>query len=88
MKEISIVKLSVEYNDWNSIHGDGRNSHDLRFGQYIWNNYNLHELFPNPSGISIPDGHAAEKAYDAYQQLIKLLNYKDEKQKDKATIWV
>lgn len=42
---IDYTKLNTEYISWSLENGDGRNTDDLRFGQYLWGKYdNMSEL--------------------------------------------
>jgi hypothetical protein len=38
--QLTYTILNEEYLNWSSENGDGRNSTDLRFGQYLWSVYN------------------------------------------------
>jgi len=64
--------LTDELNNWIKEFKNGRNSNDLRFGQYIWCKYIMSDLFPNPD--TSDDGFGSESPFIAYNQiLLKLL---------------
>lgn len=55
--------LTCEYLAWGLSHKDGRNKEDLRFGQYIHNNYHL-----------VPDvGFYTESSSEAYVEICEKL---------------
>jgi hypothetical protein len=80
MKKITINLLNAEYQDWTSQYGQGRDKSSIRFGQYLWINYDLDSLFnygPDDQRDGGKDGFATERAIDAFNiinsQLIKQL---------------
>lgn len=71
MKELTLQILAKEYAAWVLENGQGRNTSDLRFGQYIWCHYEVDGWFQERhSGL---DGFGAEKADVAYQQFLDKL---------------
>lgn len=42
--ELNYNRLNGEYLAWSLSNGDGRNSDDLRFGQYLHSKYNMETL--------------------------------------------
>jgi hypothetical protein len=58
---LNIEKLNLEYLSWTIDNGDGRNSDDLRFGQFLQNKYQLDGL---------TDVFYVENATSAYETLL------------------
>lgn len=58
---LTTERLNLEYITWILDNGDGRNSDDLRFGQFLHNKYKL-------DGLS--DVFYIESAINAYDQLL------------------
>ena len=74
--ELTIEILNDEHSAWTQANGSGRDKDDQRFGQYIWNKYDLDKFFPERnSGL---DGFADERPNLAYFKIAKaiLLNEK------------
>jgi|TARA_R110001592_G_C12685282_1_gene705120 hypothetical protein len=72
MKKITENILLNELNSWIEKYGNGRNDNDQRFGQHIWNNYNLDDVFPERDASL--DGFNYEKpnlAYDIISSKLK-----------------
>ena len=59
---LNIERLNLEYLSWTIDNGDGRNSDDLRFGQFLQNKYQLDGL---------TDVFYVESATSAYETLLK-----------------
>lgn len=57
---LSIDDLAYEYVMWISVYGKGRNGNGVRFGQYIYNKYN----------IEAGNSYNVESALEAYKLLI------------------
>ena len=70
--ELTLQLLSEEYVDWTLAHGEGRNSQDLRFGQFIHNKYDL-SVIPMSVLMDGPDGFYAEQASVAYKEIYNKL---------------
>ena len=67
--KLDLKNLNSEYIKWISENGMGRNSSDLRFGQYIHNNYDLSFL-----GYEMDnDAFYEEKANDSLDILTNLI---------------
>lgn len=64
MKTLTTEILTNEYNNWLINNKNGRNSEDLRFGQYLHINYNMDNL---------TDVFYKESATDAFNILLKNL---------------
>jgi len=64
-------RLNGEYLDWSLKNGDGRNSDDLRFGQYLWVKYDNMKDFT--------DVFNYESCEKAYSTLLKDLYEREEK---------
>jgi len=58
--QLTYTILNEEYLNWSSENGDGRNSTDLRFGQYLWSVYNN-----MPSFVDVFHFESCEKAYSS-----------------------
>jgi len=58
---LNIERLNLEYLSWTVDNGDGRNSDDLRFGQFLHNKYQL-------DGLS--DVFYIENTTSAYETLL------------------
>lgn len=71
MKLLTANILIAEYNDWTAQFKDGRDKNGIRFGQYIWNNYNLDAIFPTRDAGT--DGFNAEKAGKAFTIIMSQL---------------
>ena len=56
--KLTVERLNLEYVQWSSIHGTGRNEKDLRFGQFIHNKYDL------PAKIDVFYIERADKSYN------------------------
>ena len=67
MDELTPEILIQELAKWTKDNGEGRNSSDLRFGQYIHNTY---EPYGYAEG---EDGYYKEKASEAYEILSKIV---------------
>jgi hypothetical protein len=66
--ELTIQILDIEYQSWVSNYGKGRNEDDLRFGQYIHNNFLV-----LPEGNQI-DGYYTEMPETAYHVIANLMS--------------
>jgi len=64
MKRITEEILLEELNSWVAKYGLGRDKSYQRFGQHIWNNYDLDAIFPVRNAFL--DGFNAENPYTAY----------------------
>lgn len=64
MEIITEEILLKELRSWEHNYKNGRDEHDQRFGQHIWNNYDLDAVFPERDAGS--DGFNEENAYLAY----------------------
>ena len=64
MERITEDILLEELNSWIAKNGLGRDEHDQRFGQYIWNNYVLDDVFPERNAAT--DGFNSENPHTAY----------------------
>jgi len=42
--QLNYTRLNGEYLDWSLKNGDGRNSDDLRFGQYLYSKYDMSQF--------------------------------------------
>lgn len=69
--ELNWSRLNNEYLTWSLKNGDGRNSDDLRFGQYLWSKYN--------NMGSFTDVFNYESCEAAYSRLLKDLYEREEK---------
>ena len=58
---LTTERLNLEYITWILDNGDGRNSDDLRFGQFLHNNYKMDGL---------TDVFYIESAINVYDQLL------------------
>lgn len=67
--ELTIKRLNLEHISWNLDNGNGRNTDDLRFGQFIHNKYN----------VECADVFYVESAQEAYEQLLTKLTISDER---------
>lgn len=67
--KLEIDTLNLEYSNWVNNNGFGKNDKGLRFGQYIWNKYNLHNYIQE----SEKDGYNEEDVKEAFIQLETLL---------------
>lgn len=61
--ELNYSRLNGEYISWSLTNGDGRNSDDLRFGQYLWSKYDNMKEFT--------DVFHKESCEDTYSILLK-----------------
>jgi hypothetical protein len=64
------------YTDWTKRWGSSRNDEGIRFGQWVWINWNselteCRERFSSPD--SLLDGFYAESPKTAYEQIYRLL---------------
>jgi hypothetical protein len=66
--ELTEELLKQEFSKWSLENGAGRNKDDQRFGQYLWNKYELGGLFA--SSDAAVDGFGDEKPSDAYAKLM------------------
>ena len=73
--ELNYSRLNGEYISWSLTNGDGRNSDDLRFGQYLWSKYMMRDF---------TDVFYVESCEQAYSTLLKDL-YKLEIQQENGT---
>ena len=64
MKTITENILLNELNSWLEKYDNGRDDNDQRFGQHIWNNYNLDSIFPERDAGS--DGFNEEDPQSVY----------------------
>ena len=62
--------LVDEYTNWHWNHGAGRNDQDLRFGQFIWNKYDMANMFANETSN---DGFYSEIPSVSYNQILENL---------------
>jgi hypothetical protein len=62
---LNIERLNLEYLSWTIDNGEGRNSDDLRFGQFLHIKYNKE--------LGTPDVFYVENATSAYETLLKHL---------------
>ena len=69
--QLDYTRLNGEYLNWSLKNGDGRNSDDLRFGQYLWVKYDNMKDFT--------DVFNYESCEKAYSQLLKDLYEREEK---------
>jgi hypothetical protein len=66
--EITEEILNKELSSWLMKNGTGRDKFDQRFGQHIWNKYDLDKLFPErDSGL---DGFGDENPNNAYTKIM------------------
>lgn len=49
--KLNYTRLNGEYLSWSLENGDGRNSEDLRFGQYLWLKYDNMKEFTDVFNI-------------------------------------
>lgn len=63
MLTLSLEFLNLEYIQWTTANGNGRNKKDLRFGQYLWSKYKNMDDFQ--------DVFYTESATDAYNKLLE-----------------
>ena len=82
-KPLTIEILDAEHQIWLTKYKRGRNEQGLRFGQYMWNYYDLDKLFgygPNNKRDGHHDGFATEDPNVAYSifitKLVEQLNAK------------
>jgi len=61
--ELTYTILNTEYLNWSAENGDGRNSIDLRFGQYLWSVYD--------NMLSFADVFDIESCESVYSSLLK-----------------
>lgn len=73
--ELNYSRLNGEYITWSLTNGDGRNSDDLRFGQYLWSKYMMRDF---------TDVFNMESCETVYSTLLKDL-YKLEIQQENGT---
>ena len=73
--ELNLTRLNGEYLSWAVENGDGRNSQDLRFGQYLWSKYNMRDF---------TDVFNMESCERVYSTLLEDL-HKFEKQQENGT---
>ena len=73
--ELNLTRLNGEYLGWAVENGDGRNSQDLRFGQYLWSKYNMQDF---------TDVFYVESCETVYSTLLRDL-YKLEIQQENGT---
>lgn len=69
--KITVELLNLELAKWVMKNGSGRDKFDQRFGQHIWNKYDLNTLFPErDSGL---DGFGDENPHDAYTKIMEAI---------------
>ena len=71
MREITENILLNELNSWVEKYGNGRNDNDQRFGQHIWNNYDLYAILPKRDAFI--DGFNSENPHTAYSIIYRKL---------------
>lgn len=69
--ELTEELLNQEFAQWTKENGSGRDKQDQRFGQYLWNKYELGGLFP-VSDASV-DGFGDEKPANAYEKIMNAI---------------
>jgi hypothetical protein len=69
--KLTLDQLTMDYATWTLSFGQGRDMHDLRFGQYIHNKYDM-------AGIEA-DVFYEESVEAAFVTLIKELHEREEK---------
>jgi hypothetical protein len=62
--------LLDEYTNWRWDHGAGRNNQDLRFGQFIWNKYDMISMYDGKTPDISNDGFYTETPAIAYNQIL------------------
>ena len=67
--ELTTKRLNLEHITWSLDNGNGRNTKDLRFGQFMHNKYRIKDV----------DVFYVESAQEAYEQLLTKLIIKDER---------
>ena len=86
MQKLTLLNLSKEFKTWTRTVGVGRNENDLRFGQYVVNNYDVDHIFPKNLDNEFCNRDEAkvyseESSSKAYELLYNFLNqYKNETQ--------
>jgi hypothetical protein len=79
MERLTSANLLNMYIDWIKKFGKGRNEKNIRFGQWIWINFNddiRAKISENLKKIDIgnfEDGFHAEDPKIAYEQILKIL---------------
>ena len=68
--KLTLDMLCVQYDSWLQNYGKGRDENDLRFGQWIHNNFNL---FPNRI-ITLKDGYYTEDPELAFEELSTIID--------------
>lgn len=78
MMELTYSRLNGEYLSWSMENGDGRNSDDLRFGQYLDNKYGL-ALEISDRSVGIFYNESCEEVYSILlRNLYELEKYKED----------
>lgn len=67
--ELTIKRLNLEHISWDLANGTGRNSDDLRFGQFMHNKYKI-------EGIDV---FYIENAEEVYYKLLENLTQNEER---------
>ena len=67
--ELTTKRLNLEHITWSLDNGNGRNTKDLRFGQFIHNKYQI-------EGVDV---FYVESAQEAYEQLLTNLTISNER---------
>jgi|TARA_R110000822_G_scaffold82467_3_gene195071 hypothetical protein len=69
--DLTLEKLNEELKTWVNENGPSRDKDDQRFGQHLWNTYDLDKLFPERD--SAIDGFGDEKPSDAYSKIMNAI---------------
>ena len=64
--------LCVQYDSWLQNYGKGRDENDLRFGQWLYNNFDIKPT--RDRIITLKDGYYAEDPEVAFEELSTIID--------------